>query len=292
MSENLPEYKIKKNPIDVIDNPIILFGDWINNISDIRTSYLTSKPFPFVIIDNFLNNDVAEIILSEFPNQSDERWLKYCNALEYKYVMDNLDHMGPETFNLFYAYCHDKIIEKIRTITDIPNLEYDPYLHGAGLHYHPRGGHLAMHLDYGIHPFSKKERRVNIIMFLNKDWIEEYGGHLEIWSNGLKKLEHKVTPVFNRAILFRTSDESWHGVPDKILCPIGTGRKSIAIYYVSQARENATPRYKASFVQRPTEQYDDNFVQLASIRQTRRITNDDLKQIYGDDYEKIYPSNP
>ena len=42
---------------------------------------------------------------------------------------------------------------------------------------------------------------------------------------------HKVLPVFNRCVVFTTSDDSWHGHPDPLACPQGMTRKSIATYY-------------------------------------------------------------
>lgn len=239
-----------------------------------------------MVIEDFLNPKYLEKIYSEFPNPY-ANWHEYKNPIEYKYTVDNLNLMGLETTNLFYAYCHSEFINLIKKITDIDNLEYDPYLHGAGLHRHPKGGHLAMHLDYSIHPITGKERRINLILFLNKEWKESYNGHFEIWSQGCNKLEKKIAPNYNRCVLFRTSDESWHGLPEKINCPEDMARKSVAMYYISDPRPNQTNiRYKANFVQRPTELYDERFSKLAEIRKKRLITPEDLKNLYGEDYEK------
>lgn len=285
MYENL--IKIREKPEEMLSDPINLFGNWINDINSLRESYLMADPYPHVVIDNFLNKEFASKILDEFPDPFNKNWFHYINPIEYKYAMDKLEYMESNTKNLFYAYCHEQFVDLIKKITDIPNLEFDPFLHGAGLHYHPRGGRLSMHLDYSIHPLSKKERRVNIILFLNKNWEKEYNGDLEIWSNGMEKCIHKVQPVFNRAVLFRTSDESWHGLPEKIKCPENMGRKSIAIYYVSEPRVEATPRYKAQFVQRPTDEQDDKFRELAKLRMEKRITDEDLIKIYGTDYKNF-----
>ena len=144
-----------------------------------------------------------------------------------------------------------KLIDLLSGVTGIDGLENDPHLHGAGLHYHPRGSRLEMHLDYSIHPISKKERRLNLIVYMNRDWQEEWGGHLNLWEgtkDGMTRgPTQRIAPMFNQAVLFRTSDISWHGMPDAIECPEGRARKSVAIYYVSDPRQEATHRLKAMY---------------------------------------------
>lgn len=144
-----------------------------------------------------------------------------------------------------------KLIDLLSGVTGIDGLENDPHLHGAGLHYHPRGSRLEMHLDYSIHPISKKERRLNLIVYMNRDWQEGWGGHLNLWEgtkDGMTRgPTQRIAPMFNQAVLFRTSDISWHGMPDAIECPEGRARKSVAIYYVSDPRQEATHRLKAMY---------------------------------------------
>ena len=179
--------------------------------------------------------------------------------------------------------CKPEFVEYMKKITKIDDLEYDPYLHGAGMHFHPPGGKLNMHLDYSINPLSLKERRLNIIFFLNKEWKDEWNGHTELWDENLKVCKKKIAPAFNRAVLFRTFDESWHGLPGYIKCPEGTARKSLAIYYVSNARKDATLRKKAQFAIRPSlDPFDERMQRLLDIRPTRRITEQDLKEIWPD----------
>jgi len=113
----------------------------------------------------------------------------------------------------------DQMVDLVKRITGIPNLEKDPHLHGAGLHYHPRGSRLEMHLDYSIHPITGKERRVNLIVYMNGGWEAAWGGDLHLWEGSLEAMRLfavRVAPRFNTAALFRTSDESWHGMPDPV----------------------------------------------------------------------------
>lgn len=175
----------------------------------------------------------------------------------------------------------DEFINLIKQITDIPNLEKDPYLHGAGLHYHPRNGKLDMHLDYSLHPKFKKERRVNLIIYFNSQWEDEWMGHTQLWNEYFTKCEKKIKPKFNTALLFKTNDISYHGLPTPLKCPNNIGRKTFAIYYLSDISSNfKNIRYKAKFRPLPDQQVNDKLLKLYKIREERIITKNDLDNIY------------
>ena len=140
-----------------------------------------------------------------------------------------------------------------------------------------------MHLDYSIHPISGMERRVNLIIYLNSDWQQEWGGELQLWEGDAQnptRPVQRVLPRFNTAVLFRTSDISWHGMPDELQCPIERGRKSLAIYFVSPPTIPSAGRPKASFRPRPDGggSLDEGYLQLCHIRDTRRLESEDMSR--------------
>lgn len=268
------------------------FGNWTNDIDKIRNSFIGAHPFEYVVIDDFLKHEFAEHIFAEFPTDL-TTWHKYNNPLEVKYAFDNLEEMGPTTQKLFALFASEQLTNIISTITDIPNLENDPHLHGAGLHAHPRNGRLNMHLDYEKHPILKnKERRLNIILFITKDWKDEWCGDNQLWDVHLTECKVKTHVKFNRALLFKTNNISWHGLPDKITCPEGIYRKSIAYYYISDLVSNATEtkhgndgsghRTKATYRQCPSLPYNHKIQQLIKIRPLRRIEQEDMDLIWPD----------
>jgi hypothetical protein len=217
-----------------------------------------------------------------FPSSHDN-WYKYENPLEVKYAYDDINSLDDPIKNYFYYLSSDEIISLIKKITEIYDLEYDEYLHGAGLHCHPRHGRLNIHLDYEKHPHSGKERRLNIILFLSKDWKEEWNGVNELWNKDLTKCIKKTNVAFNKAIIFKTNDISWHGIPDKIMCPENTFRKSLAYYYVSplsSKKPNYEYRKKAKYAKIHDEPYNGNMSKLYEIRSNRLITNEDLQQYF------------
>jgi len=230
-----------------------------------------------VVIDNFLDENTARNVLEEFP-VPDASWWFYNNPIEVKYTMDHLDAAKmPMICQVYQKLQSQDTVQLIRRITHIPDLESDPYLHGAGLHYHPRGGKLDMHLDYSVHPFTGKERRLNIILYLNPLWKEEYGGHIELWDSAFTGPQKRVLPAFNRAILFQTSDISYHGMPHPLTCPPEEGRKSLAIYYVSPRRPLATHRLKAEFRPLPGSNVTKGLATLYDIRKHRILNRDDVE---------------
>lgn len=254
-----------------------MFGDWQHRLSALHDSFRNATPFPHVVIDDFLAKDVAERVLHEYPTPSASAWCVYDNPIERKYARNDFDGL-PLIARVFSTLQSSATIDAMRTISGIPDLENDPHLHGAGLHYHPRGGKLDMHLDYSIHPITGKERRLNLILYLNPSWKDEYGGHLELWDKDFSECEASILPSFNRAVLFQTSDLSYHGMPRPLRCPPDTGRRSLAIYYVSPPRQGVTHRPKASFRPLPGQVVPPGLQTLYDLRSSRRLTQADVDE--------------
>jgi hypothetical protein len=89
-----------------------------------------------------------------------------------------------------------------------------------------------IHTDVNRHPHNKRRihQVVNLIIYLNNDWKEEYKGHLQLWSADRKPCK-KILPVANRVVLFETGTRSFHGHPEALACPEGRRRNSLAVYY-------------------------------------------------------------
>lgn len=261
------------------------FGDWLKNDvlkQQFALEFITNKPYPHIVIENFLNGEFAEVLFSKFP-PINEKWHQYDNPIEVKSVLDNLDEMPTEYQTIFNLLCVPEFINNLEKITGINGLECDPYLHGAGLHSHTKNGRLNIHLDYEKHPFIQKERRLNIILFLTKDWKSEWNGALELWKPNMSECEKKVYPKFNTAVIFRTDGNSFHGLPEKLNCMEGVYRNSLAMYYISELctkKAESMYRYKAKFVKRPSDPCDERMKKLYDIRANRRITKEDMQQIW------------
>lgn len=291
------DYKIiytKLNKFNTLINENIIdinkyFGNWINDIDTLRQQFINAKPFEHIIIPNFLNEKYAEAVYSQYPNDF-EMWHKYYNPLEVKYANDNINDMCKDIKNIFYLLSTDLITNLFRNISTIDDLEHDPFLHGAGLHVHPRYGRLNMHLDYEKHPISGKQRRLNVILYLSKNWKKEWNGDTQLWDKDMNECIVSSQVKFNHAIIFKTNDISWHGLPEKILCPENVYRKTLAYYYVSPliseydekktGNDGSGYRTKAVFVKRPNEPEIPALNELYKIRPLRRIEQTDLNELW------------
>lgn len=262
-----------------------------SHISSLRSTYEQGDPFPHVVLPNFFHPEVIERLTREFPSpfNSDDTpntsiYHVYKNPIEDKLTCNDLSKLPSFTSSVLQTLNTPEFASLMGSITGINNLEPDPHLNGGGIHCMPDGGKLDLHLDYSLHPITCKERRINIIIYLNDDWKEEYGGALELWSadekGDAKECVHSFTPQFNTAVVFRTSDVSFHGIPERITCPPSTYRKTMALYYVSEPRPNVTYRMKAKFVGRPTDPHNPALEKLRQIRVTRRLTEEDLEEYY------------
>jgi Rps23 Pro-64 3,4-dihydroxylase Tpa1-like proline 4-hydroxylase len=126
-------------------------------------------------------------------------------------------------------------LEWLEDMTGIAGLLPDPHMIGGGPHEIRRGGKLAVHADFNRHPHTGLDRRLNVLLYLNREWQQAWGGHLELWDLNRERCK-QIAPVFNRLVVFATTSTSWHGHPVPLTCPPGVYRRSIAFYYYTDGR--------------------------------------------------------
>lgn len=251
-----------------------MFGSWTNDLENLQETFKRASPVPHVVIDGFFDEAVADQIRESIPEDTESFQFRYNNPIEKKSVIGDVARV-PEVQKAFAAM--ERNIPLFESVSGIRGLEYDVNVHGGGVHRFTRGGKLDLHLDYSKHPETGKERRLNVIVFMSKDWDPEWGGSLELWNANCTARRKSIEPVFNRAVLFATGNTSWHGVPTPVRCPEGKTRDSVACYFVSDPTENMDPgRQKAMFVPHPTQPLPPKLLNLYSTRKTRRLEEDDL----------------
>ena len=230
-------------------------------------------PYDHWLLDDFFPVDVARRLANEFPDYNEPNWHWYNNPLENKKAKNHWYEFPQLTYQIFSHLNSTEFIETIREITGIQTLYPDIGLHGGGWHMHSRGGKLNIHLDYNINPKLNLQRKLNLIVYLTEDWDTSWGGGLELWSHNEEtnlpdKREVVVDNIFNRAILFDTTQNSWHGLPQPITCPEGVYRKSIAVYYMTDIPENTNQRKRALYA--PTKEQENDSEVLDFIKE--RVT--------------------
>jgi Rps23 Pro-64 3,4-dihydroxylase Tpa1-like proline 4-hydroxylase len=201
-----------------------------------HADYISAKPFPHVVFDNFFDPALVELVLEEFPKPDAIRWQKFDNPREIKLASSKEASFGAATRLLLYHLNCATFLEFLSAVTGVDNLIPDPRFEGGGLHQIVRGGKLGVHADFNKHRDFGLDRRLNLLLYLNKDWREEYGGHLQLWDQNMTHCEAKVLPLFNRVMIFGTTDFTFHGHPDPLNCPGEMSRKSLALYYFSNGR--------------------------------------------------------
>jgi len=227
------------------------------------------NPFDYWVIDNFLPIDSARQLSTEFMDYNYPKWYSYDNPLENKKSCNDWWEFPPKTYEFFMHLASSDFVNKLKELTGIKNLYPDIGLHGAGWHIHGTGGKLNVHLDYSLHPKLNLQRKLNLILYLTEDWNPDWGGCLEFWSNNesIKRPKEKkvvIENVFNRAIVFDTTQNSWHGFPESLTCPDGIYRRSIAFYYLTDPPDNIEIRKRALYA--PYKGQENNLEILELIR--------------------------
>lgn len=202
----------------------------------LRERYVSARPFPHIVLDDLFEDDVLEQVLAEFPRPGEIDWVEFDSPTEKKLGYSYRSPVGESLRAFLLLMGSAPVLEFLQALTGIEGLIPDPYFGGAGPHQIERGGFLKIHADFNWHPLLKLDRRLNLLVYLNKEWKEEYGGHLELWNRDMSRCEQKILPVFNRTVVFSTTDFSYHGHPTPLACPEGWSRKSVSFYYYTNGR--------------------------------------------------------
>ncbi|MEP1471042.1 MAG: 2OG-Fe(II) oxygenase [Halieaceae bacterium] len=208
--------------------------------------YTSADPFPHLVVDNFLSPEITDALIEGFPAASaDINWRQLIargndgEKVQFnKQGMPHLFKIPALARQLIWELNSGTFIRCLEKLTGIDNLLPDPSLRGGGLHQILPGGLLGVHADFTHHVDYDLERRVNLLLYLNKDWQDEYEGHLELWNQDASQCVKRLRPSAGRCIIFNTDADSYHGHPRPLNCPEGMSRKSIALYYYTVGRDD------------------------------------------------------
>ena len=249
------------------------------NISSIEKSLSNLKhtPFDYCIIDNFFTSKIANQLCNLFPKYNSNVWHEYKNKIEIKKTCNNWNSFDKLTYSTFRDLNSDTFVKLLSKRMKI-KLISDPGLHGGGWHIHANKGNLNPHVDYSIHPKINYQRRINLIIYLEKNYKASFGGHLGLWEHDKEhnqpgKLIKEVFPKFNRAIIFDTSQNSWHGLSRKVSLPHNIFRKSIAVYYLSKFKKKHLKNQKAVFAPRENQKNSKDILELIKTRSDKKLFN-------------------
>ena len=200
----------------------------------LRAQVQVAKPVKNFMIDNFLDESFANEVHDCFPSFEEAKALGKNTAAsineQNKYQVTDSTSFKPPLLKLHEMLQSDGFCDLLANVFDIPNILSDPELVGGGIHQTGPRGHLDVHVDFNYVKERKLFRRMNILIYFNKDWQEDWGGNIELWDSKVKNCIHSFTPVFNRCVVFETNEISYHGVT-AVKCPESMARRSFAGYY-------------------------------------------------------------
>lgn len=213
-------------------------------------AYQSGTPYPHICIDNFLPPEVLEHVRRDLGDMP-EAEASFSDARQNLKTSYNPDRLPPYSRSLFHTLNSRPFLLFLEEMTGIPGLIPDPYFMGAGIHQVANGGHLDIHADFNVHKVMKLERRLNILIYLNPEWKEEWGGSFEIWDKQMTGKMASFAPIFNRMVCFSTGSDTFHGNPEKVNHPRGEPRRSIALYYYTATWEDSRVSHSTLFKPRP-----------------------------------------
>lgn len=224
----------------IYTNEVFNFDKFQEYIKANKKRYQTKKPFSYDSIQDLFSNESLDGILESFPDVSDkDKWdIRDDKGIQVKLRTNwktELD-IPPKILKVIQTLQSGRFCRMLSEYTGIDGLMPDYWFGGGGLNQIMPGGQLAIHLDGTHNDEIKMYRRVNVIVFLNKNWKDEYGGHLEFWDKDLKSCLDKIRPDYNTMAMFNTSDLTQHGHPNPLMCPEGMSRKSLILYFYTSSR--------------------------------------------------------
>jgi Rps23 Pro-64 3,4-dihydroxylase Tpa1-like proline 4-hydroxylase len=237
-------------------------------IDGLREKFLSATPFHHLVLDDVFPAELLRGVIADFAEVKHNG--KYYDATtQLKYSCDDWD-LFPANTNEFVSYLNNgTFVRFMASVTGIPELTSDPYLHGGGMHETFPGGFLKMHTDFNFHKILKLDRRINALLYLNEGWQPSWGGEL-VLSDKSMAIPIRIEPLFNRIVIFNTNDHSFHGQPDPHTFPAGSSRKSIAMYYYSKGRpENEITSHKIGTSYRA--RYAGDFPMKERLREKARL---------------------
>ena len=215
-----------------------------SKVDAFASSFANAEPFRHVVIEDFLDPGLAQRLLADFPSFEARFALNEMGQVGGKAVREHVRDLAPPYRELDAAIQSPAFLDFVSRVTGIPDLLYDEHYVGGGTHENVQGQSLDPHVDFNYHPGTKTHRRLNLIVYLNPEWDDAWGGTLELhsdpWQAATNRIR-RVTPLMNRCVIFETNEVSWHGF-EAIQLPEDKRhltRKSFAIYLYTRERPAA-----------------------------------------------------
>jgi len=269
--------------------------DHLNNVQTLQQQFKAASPFKYLVIDQFFNNNFCQSLVSDFPTFDKKRALNENGEVGMKATHEQITKIGTAYKQLDSMVKSDEFLGFVSDLTGIPELRFDPFYFGGGTHENLHGQDLDAHVDFNFHPVTKQHRRLNMIVYFNDQWDDNWGGSLDLHKDPHKHPRDDeiatVTPLMNRCVIFETTEWSWHGftrinLPEELRENVS--RKSFALYYYTDTRprEEMGKPHSTIYVERHLPQHiqsgmalgEDDFQHIQMLLARR---DQHLQRLYG-----------
>ena len=235
----------------------------IERIQADAAQYANAAPFPHIAMDDFLDARTVTLAMEEFPLPDEITDWRRADATDARGRIAQVNKLGysnelafgPTLRGLVHAFNSGPFLRYLERLTGIAGLLPDPHMTGGGLHQYLPGAELRVHADFNKLPGYGLDRRLNLLLYLNGKWDQAWGGDLELWDRDMRACVQRIAPIANRCVVFSTTRDSYHGMPDPLRCPAGMTRRSLALYYYSIGRPESErgPDHSTLWQSRPGE---------------------------------------
>jgi len=236
----------------------------VNRLTEHRESATAAfnrrAQIPSFICDDLLPLAYAKATYQAFPPP--DRLVLKKTLGQLKFVGYRMDEYDPLLEEAVYAFQDPRVVSLIASITSIPGLLPDERLYAGGVSLMAQGHYLNPHLDNSHDRDRRNHRVLNLLYYVTPDWRDDYGGHLELWDNGPGRPQRTLHSRFNRLVVMRTDERSWHSVS-----PVrhAGNRCCVSNYYFSPQPVGRDVSYHVtSFRGWPGQKIPDFFMQLDS----------------------------
>ena len=220
---------------------MVFTKDLVEFAKEIKQDFHNNTPYPHIAIKGLFDETILRNAVQEIGEVTAGDYRSYNDPDQVgKELIEGealLNASPPNLRKIFTALNSPEFVNFLHTLTGIEGLYADNTFRGGGIHQTSRGGRLGIHVDFSRPKWNRNTyRRANILLYLNDEWQDEWGGHLELWDNSVKnggKCVNKISPEFNTLAIFGTAKNSWHGHPNPLACPEDRSRLSFASYYYS-----------------------------------------------------------
>lgn len=216
----------------------------------LRQEYVQASPWPHVVVRDLVDPAVLDSVRSECSRVDESHMMRTAGRNQVKQEVSS--GLGPATTALLETLESPAFADLLTAVTGIEDLQPDPSHVYAGVHETSRGGFTLIHRDFRRHPVTELRHRVNVLLYLNKRWEQDWGGGLELWPSDMNAVGRRIPPVGNTLVFWETHDQTLHGLPEPVACPEGMSRLSLASYWYTEARRaEPVPRRRPVFARRP-----------------------------------------